>query len=147
MRWLERWFGVLAGALGLIALAFSLMEHVTQVSEAGPVIYGQNYSTTSALLVYVPLGLAVVAALLVCFAAVLDSSVAQPRGMWTWLVALAALLCVAAVVALALNGVWVEIGAPPEASWQISAAVIFAPATLAAIISMFTALRPRVARA
>lgn len=146
MRWLERWFGVLAGALGVIALAFSLTEHVIQVS-SGVAAYGQGYSTTSALVAYVPLGLAVAAALLASFAAVRDSSLGAGRGVWTGLVALAALLCIAAVVALALNSIWVEIGTPPEASSQISAAAIFAPAMLAAIISMFTALRPRAAHA
>ncbi len=59
------------------------------------------------------------------------------------LLALAALLCIGGVVALAFNNIWVEVGAPPAASAEISAAAIFAPAALAAVIAMFSALRPR----
>ncbi len=79
MRWVERWFGVLAAGLALIALAFALSQHVTQVF-TGSALYGSGYSATSALAAYLPLGLAVAAALLACFAAVRDSSLgARPQ--------------------------------------------------------------------
>lgn len=142
MRWVERWFGVMAAGLALIALAFALSQHVTQVF-TGSVVYGSGYDTASALAAYLPLGLAVAAALLVCFAAVRDSSLGARRSVWTMLLALAALLCLGGVVALAFNNIWVEVGVPPEASSQISAAAVFAPAALAAVIAMFSALRHR----
>lgn len=146
MRWVERWFGVLAAGLALIALAFALSQHVTQVF-TGTALYGSGYSATSALAAYVPLGLAVAAALLACFAAVRDSGLGVRRSVWTMLLALAALICLGGVVALALNNIWVEVGAPPAVSADISAAAVFAPAALAALIAMFSALRPRHAAA
>ena len=143
MRWLERWFGVLAGALGLIALALSLSQQTMHVTQSSTVTYGPGYGANSMLTVAAPVALAAVASLLACFAAVRDSSFASPRGMWTWLVIGAAVLCGAGVYLLAANSVWVTVGGVGS----ISAALLFFPATLAAIISMFTALRPRAARA
>lgn len=144
MRWVERWFGVLAAGLALIALAFALSQHVTQVSmNTSSVIYGPGIDTPTLLATYLPLGLAVIAALVACFAAVRDSSLGARHSAWTWLLALAALVCIAGVVALAINSIWVQVGAPPAISAEISAAAIFAPAALAAIIATFSALRPR----
>ncbi len=147
MRWLERWFGVLAGALGIIALAITLSQHTERIMLGGAVMYGPGSDTANTLAVVLPVGLAVVASLGASFAAVRDSRLASARGLWTGLLAIAALFCVAGVVMLKLNNVWVETGSPPNLTSQISAAVVFAPAALAAIISMFTALRPRAAHA
>lgn len=142
MRWVERVAGVVAAALALGALGFALSQRVTTVA-TGSVVYGPGVDASATLGMFLPLGLAVAAALIACLAALRDSGRGARRGMWTGLLAIAALFCVAGVVTLGLNSVWVETGVPPEASWQISAAVVFAPAALAALIAMFSALRPR----
>lgn len=142
MRWVERVAGMLAAALALLALGFALSNQVITTT-TGVVVYGPGMTNSGALGRFLPLGLAVVAALLTCLAALLDSRRNTRCGLWTGLLASAALFCVAGVVTLGLNSVWVEIGVPPESSWQISAAVVFAPAALAALISLLGALRPR----
>ena len=143
MRWLERWFGVLAGALALIALAITLSQQTLHAPQSATVIYGPGYDTGNAVAVAAPVALATVAALLACFAAVRDSGLARARGLWTWLVVGAAILCGVGIYLLAANSVWVII----SGVGSISAALLFFPATLAAIISMFTAFRSRAAHA
>lgn len=145
MRWLERWFGVLAGAFGLIALALTLSQHAERII-SGESVYGAAYQTADTLVSVLPMGLAA-AALVASFAAVRDSSLASARGLWTWLVIGAALLCVVGVYLLAANNVWVVSVPPRVSALEINAAALFAPAALAAIVSMFTAFRPRATHA
>lgn len=132
-----------SGAFSLIALALTLSQQTIRAPQSSAIIYGAGYDTGNTLAVAAPVALATVAALIACFAAVLDSSFARPRGMWTWLVIGAAILCGVGIYLLAANSVWVTIGGVGS----ISAALLFFPATLAAIISLFTALRPRAAHA
>ncbi len=93
--------------------------------------------------------LVVVASLLVALGAAQDArrlAAGLARGGWRWLVMVGAALSVVGVFLLSLSGLWVVFGgsaSAPAAGSQISAAPLFTPAALAAVLCAVSVALPR----
>ena len=157
MRRVELICGVLAGVLGLAALALALTQHPTRMF-TGMVSYGaltsgaspasETISETMRSLL-LSAALAVVACLLVALAAVQDARSRATRSRatrspWRWVALLAACATIVGVYLLVLSEIYVGFGGSgPFYQFEVSASLLFAPAMLAAIFCALAALAPR----
>ncbi len=148
MRRFERVTGALAGLLGLTALAFTLTEHPTRVFSGTvsdwALVSGATPPGATTLSTLLAAGVAVLASLLVTLAAVQDTRIHATRGAWRWGVPLATLACAGGVYLLILSDIWGGFGgAGPFYQNEVSAALLFAPAMLAALLSALASVWPR----
>jgi len=152
MRRAELICGMLAGLLGVAALALALTQHPTHMFSGtvsyAPLVPGPNPRDVTTLSTLLAAGVAVVACLLVALAAVRDTRSRATRGAWRWGAPLAALASVGGVYLLILSTIWVGFGGPgPFYRIEISASLLFAPAMLAAILCALASFWPRRAMA
>lgn len=150
MRRLEWTLGLLSAVLALAAIVFTATQHTFQMTTGSVVVYGPG-TRGDASIISSPLAccLVVVASLLVALGAAQDArrmAAGQARGGWRWLVMVGAALSIVGVFLLSLSGLWVVFGgsaSAPAAGSQISAALLFTPAALAAIMCAVIAALPR----
>lgn len=149
MRRIEWALGLLSAVLAIAAIVFTSTHRAVQVT-AGTAVYGagvdQGVAVFTSLLACC---LVVVASLLVALGAALDArrlASGLARGGWRWLVMVGAALSIVGVFLLGLSGLWVAIGgstSAPAAGNLISAALLFAPTALAAVLCAVSVALPR----
>jgi len=157
LSWLERGLGALTGLLGVGALSFTLMQHLVKESLwisypytiVGPsgshVVFGPKVSSVDALTFASTVGLAALAAVLVCVFAWRQT---RPSGAserrWGLLVIVAAALGIVAYFLLAFSNLFVAVGGTSpsyvDAMPILNAANIFMPGVVAGLITAVFAL-------
>lgn len=154
MRTTERLFGVLASALGLVALVLSLAQRIVQLSGSAGVVYGPGIDASKRLAIFLPLALTVLGVALACLSALLDTRRTPQRGAWLAVLLVGVVVGFLGIWLLSANGVWLDLGttsgslAAPTS--QVSVAALYFPAALAGAVAALLALvrrGPRVARA
>jgi hypothetical protein len=160
MRSVERTLGLLAGLLGVAAFVSTLTQHPTHIfagmatygagssgwNVSGAISEGANANLGTAISVALATGVALLATRLVALSAVQDARARGPRSPWRLGVVAGALLSLVGGYLLIISNLWAEVGvsqANPVGSTEISAALLFAPAMLAAILCALAALAPR----
>jgi hypothetical protein len=149
MRRIEWTLGLLSGLLALAAVVFTATQHIVQVTP-GTAVYSIGTRNATIIASLLGCGLVVVASLLVALAAWQDArrtAAGLARGSWRWLTAPGAALCVVGVYLLAANNLWVAVGgSAPVYGAETSAAALFFPSTLAAILCAVVAALPHAQR-